>query len=69
MTKQGRTHNTPKEFLQKYKSLVDPAEKRRGATAQHSQRRAAWAPWKLMLGRLPPGADWLTRDRGVWLAM
>lgn len=29
MTKPGRTHNTPEEFLQKYKSLVDPAEKKR----------------------------------------
>jgi hypothetical protein len=28
MTKQ-RTHSTPKEFLQKYKSQVDPAENER----------------------------------------
>lgn len=69
MTKQGRTHNTPKEFLQKYKSLVDPAEERMDATEHHSQRRAAWALWRLMLGCLPPGADWLTRDGGICLAM
>ena len=26
MTKQRRTHNTPKELVQKFKSWVDPAE-------------------------------------------
>lgn len=65
MTKQGRTHNTPKEFLQKYKSPVDPAEKRMDTTEWHSQKRAAWAPWKLLLGSPPPGAAWLIRDKGI----
>lgn len=67
MTKQGRTHNTPKEFLQKYKSLVDPAEKRRGATAQ--PKESCLGSMEADAGCLPPGADWLTRDRGVWPAM
>lgn len=64
MTKQERTHNTPKEFLQKYKSLVEPAEKRWEA-AEHMAKEAAWAQ-----GRLPtPGAAWLARGRGIWLVM
>lgn len=69
MTKRGRTHNTPEEFLQKYKSLVDPAEKKRQEAAEQlGWRRAAWARWKPLLQSLAPDADWLTRDRGIWLA-
>lgn len=70
MTKQGRTHNTPKEFLQKYKSLVDPAVKKRWEAAeQHSQEELLQLSGSCCQKAALLVQHSLTRDRGIWLAL
>lgn len=70
MTKQERTHNTPKKFLQKYKSLEELAEKKRWEAAEHrTSRGSCRGGGRLLPGKPPPGAAWLARGRGIWLVM